>query len=151
MAELNIRIDWSELDLYGHVNNVMIFKYVQAARINYCEKIGMDTLNQKEKPGFIVAASNVLYKKKVLYPGQLKIESHVNWIKNTSFQIDHVIYNEHKEVLVEAYDVIVVYDYDKDGKSPVTPDLRKSIEQLEGRLFESSSKDQGQAQYPDIE
>ncbi len=151
MTELTIRIDWSELDLYGHVNNVMIFKYIQAARINYCEKIGMDILNDKEKPGFIVAASNVLYKKKILYPGQLRVESQVQWLKNTSFQLDHLIYNEHNETVVEAYDIIVVYDYEKNSKTAITDELRKTIEQVENRMFSSLSKDSAQAQYPDIE
>lgn len=148
MSELSIRIDWSELDLYGHVNNVMICKYVQGARIQYCGQIGMDTLNDRSKPGFIVAATNVLYKKKVLFPGQLRVESHVSWIKNTSFQIDHVIYNQHKEVLVEASDVIVAYDYDKDGKTPLTDQVVQAIEKLEGRKF---TRQTDKSQYPDIE
>jgi acyl-CoA thioester hydrolase len=151
MAEINIRIDWSELDLYGHVNNVMIFKYIQGARISYCEKIGLGTLNEPGKPGFIVAASNVLYKRKILYPGQLRVESHVQWIKNTSFQLDHVIYNEHNERLVEGYDIIVGYDYEKDSKTAITDDLRLSIEKLENKTPGSLSKDPDLAQYPDIE
>jgi len=34
-SKLPIRIDWSEMDLFGHVNNVMYFKYIQASRVNY--------------------------------------------------------------------------------------------------------------------
>lgn len=34
-TSLELRIDWSEMDLFGHVNNVAFFKYVQASRVNY--------------------------------------------------------------------------------------------------------------------
>jgi len=151
MAELIIRIDWSELDLYGHVNNVMICKYIQAARIQYCEKVGFGTLNEKGKPGFIVAASNVLYKKKVLYPGQLRVVSHVEWMKTTSFHLAHMIYNEQNDILVEAFDIIVVYDYEKDTKTAITKELMLAIEQLENKSDGSLSKNNTQGQYPDIE
>ncbi|MCE3258723.1 MAG: hypothetical protein K0S12_364, partial [Bacteroidetes bacterium] len=34
-TEIKIQLDWSEMDLFGHVNNVAYFKYIQAARVNY--------------------------------------------------------------------------------------------------------------------
>jgi acyl-CoA thioester hydrolase len=30
-----IRIDWSEIDLFGHINNLAIMKYVQTARVRF--------------------------------------------------------------------------------------------------------------------
>lgn len=33
--EIKLRIDWSDLDGYGHVNNVSIIKYLQSARVNF--------------------------------------------------------------------------------------------------------------------
>ena len=38
---LELRIDWSELDLLGHVNNVSIVKYCQAARIIFVTAVGL--------------------------------------------------------------------------------------------------------------
>ena len=31
-VKFEIRIDWSEIDLFGHINNLAIMNYVQAAR-----------------------------------------------------------------------------------------------------------------------
>ncbi len=39
--KLRLRIDWSEIDLFGHVNNVATLKYVQAARVNCLEALGL--------------------------------------------------------------------------------------------------------------
>lgn len=128
--ELNIRIDWSEMDLYGHVNNVMVFKYFQAARIQYCEHLGLSTLNEAGKTGFIVAASHCDYRKKIIYPGNLRVVSHVSNIGNSSFRLDHKIYNDKGELAAEGYDVIVVYDYEKDIKVPIGKGLRNKIDSL---------------------
>ena len=40
-SQLQLRIDWSELDLFGHVNNVMYFKYIQAARVHFWQAAGI--------------------------------------------------------------------------------------------------------------
>ncbi len=40
-VKFEIRIDWSEIDLFGHINNLAIMKYVQSARVNYLELIGL--------------------------------------------------------------------------------------------------------------
>lgn len=48
-VKLELRIDWSELDLFGHVNNVAFLKYVQASRINYWETIGVTKLFDEKK------------------------------------------------------------------------------------------------------
>ena len=32
---MKLRIDWSEVDSFGHVNNLAILRYAQTARIHY--------------------------------------------------------------------------------------------------------------------
>jgi acyl-CoA thioester hydrolase len=49
--KLELRIDWNEIDLFGHVNNLAIMKYVQAARVYYLEEIGLMQLQQEAKRG----------------------------------------------------------------------------------------------------
>ncbi len=48
-SKLNIRLDWSEMDMFGHINNVMFFKFMQASRVNYWEmsKFHEDYLTKK--------------------------------------------------------------------------------------------------------
>lgn len=45
---VQLRLDWSEMDLFGHINNVAYFKYLQAARVHFWEEMG---LLQNGKPG----------------------------------------------------------------------------------------------------
>lgn len=70
---LNIRIDWSELDIYEHVNNVAYFKYIQAARIHLWETIGLYKQFAELGFGFVVASTSYDFKKPLQYPGSIDI------------------------------------------------------------------------------
>lgn len=43
-SRLAMRLDWSEMDMFGHINNVMYAKFVQAARVNYWEMVGLNSM-----------------------------------------------------------------------------------------------------------
>ena len=124
MTKLNLRIDWSDLDLFGHVNNVAFFKYIQAARVNYCESIGLTSLNEQDKWSFIVASTTCKFKKSLEFPGNIEIKSEVEWIKNSSFQLNHIIYNHKGEIAAEASDVLLVYDYEFKIKVTISEEMR---------------------------
>lgn len=126
-TEIDIRIDWSEMDLFGHVNNVAYFKYVQAARVNYCESVGINTYNPNIKQSFAVAASNCEFKKPLYYPEEICIISIAEWIKNTSFKLVHSIYNSKNELVATANDIIVLFDYDINLKMTVSEQIRNKM------------------------
>jgi len=128
---LELRIDWSEIDLFGHVNNVAILKYVQAVRVNYLETIGLMQLQSETKIGPIIASTSCQFCKPLFYPGKLMIFSKVDSIKNTSFKIQHVIYNDKNEISAEAQDIIVFFDFIKNAKLTISNEIREKIEELE--------------------
>ena len=128
MQNFNIRIDWSDLDVFGHVNNVAFFKYIQAARVNFCESIGLTSLNEKHKLSFIVATTNCTFKKPLHFPGEIKVISQVEWIKNSSFQLNHIIYNPNGEIAAEGSDILVLFDYQKNEKSMITDELKSKMD-----------------------
>lgn len=134
-SKLTLRIDWSEIDLFGHVNNLAILKYVQAARVNYLEAIGLMQSQSEAKIGPILASTGCQFRKPLFYPGQVTVYSKVNYIKNTSFRFQHLIYNEQNEIAAEAYDIIVFYDFIKNVKATIPNELKSKFESLENRTF----------------
>lgn len=132
-TELNLRIDWSEMDLYGHVNNVSFFKYIQAARVNYWEKIGLNHMHSQQNIGPILASTGCQFKKPLFFPGQITIKSKVGFVKTTSFSIQHLILNHQNEVAAEAEDIIVIYDFNKNEKAGIPGFLLSNIKEVEKR------------------
>jgi acyl-CoA thioester hydrolase len=100
--KLELRIDWSDIDLFGHVNNLAILKYVQAARVLYLEAIGLMQSQSENKTGPILANINCQFRKPLFYPGKVTVYSKVDEIKNTSFRIHHAIYDDHNEIAAVA-------------------------------------------------
>ncbi|MBA3829164.1 MAG: acyl-CoA thioesterase [Taibaiella sp.] len=132
---LNLRIDWSEMDLFGHVNNVMYFKYIQASRVNYWELSGLAQWFKENNIGPILATTSCQFMKPLHYPGDIIVQAKVEFIKNTSFGLHHQIVNEQGEVAAEARDVIVYYDFNKNEKAMVPDAFRLSVSKLEGKAF----------------
>jgi acyl-CoA thioester hydrolase len=133
--ELKLRIDWSELDLFGHVNNVMFFKYIQASRVNYWESCNLLKHYTDEQIGPMLLSCNCQFKKPLFFPGNILVKTRMEFIKNTSFGLHHQILNETNELVAEANDVMVMYDYKKCGKVSFPASVRATVEKLENKVF----------------
>lgn len=129
--KLQLRIDWGDLDAFGHVNNLAIMKYVQAARVQYMDTIGLMQSQTEMKIGPILASISCQFRKPLFYPGEVTVYSKINWIKNTSFQIQHAVYNGANELAAEALDVIVLYDFRQNIKVTISDELREKIKKVE--------------------
>lgn len=136
-SKLNLRIDWGDIDLFGHVNNVAIMKYVQAARVSFLETIGLMQLQQEAKMGPILASVHCQFRTPLFYPGEVNIYSDVDLIKNTSFEIYHIICDGSGKVAAETKDIIVYFDFIKNKKVLIPIELRTKIERLERKYLVS--------------
>ena len=121
-AEMKIRIDWSEIDLLGHINNLAIMKYIQTARIDFLEKVGILPLSSKTGLGPVLASTSCQFKKQLFYPGMVQVCSRIDQIKNTSFQMRHIVLDQVGEQSAEAHDVIVIFNFNKNTKQAI-PDI----------------------------
>ncbi|MBC8047801.1 MAG: acyl-CoA thioesterase [Fimbriimonadaceae bacterium] len=128
---LKLRIDWSEMDLFGHINNVMYAKYIQASRVRYVEEIGIMKMLHEDKIGFMLASSSLQYKKPLHYPGEIIVQTRCEFVKNTSFGIHHQILNATNEIAAEAHDVLVMFDFNHNEKITIPDSVKKTISSLE--------------------
>ena len=135
MVKLDLRIDWSEMDMFGHVNNVSFFKYIQAARVNYWETIGLNKLNQQKNIAPILASVNMDFKKPLHFPGNISIHTKMLFIKNTSFSFQHQILDHEGNIAAEATDVMVLVDQNTNEKVIFPSEIREIVSSLEGKEF----------------
>ncbi len=134
-----VRIDWSEIDAFGHINNLAILKYVQAARVKYLEAIGLMQSQAEIKIGPILASTSCQFRKPLFYPGRVTVHSTVDAIKNTSFRMCHVVHNDKSEIVAEAQDILVLFDFHKQTKLTIPDDLRQRIGKLQNMISSSTS------------
>jgi acyl-CoA thioester hydrolase len=127
VTNISLRIDWSELDVFGHVNNVAFNKYAQAARLNYVDTIGLMELHKTQDIGFMVAETNCQFKKELLFPGNIHIQTKIDFVKNTSFALEHIMTNDSGDLIAVAKDVLVVFDFAKKEKCLIPEGIKTKI------------------------
>lgn len=125
---MQLRIDWSEVDCLGHVNNLAIMRYVQTARVDFLEKIGMMAAFKETRIGPVMASVSCQFKKQLFYPGNVTVCSRVDHIKTTSFQILNLILDDAGDVVAEAKDVVVICDFNKGVKHPIPEEFRAKLD-----------------------
>lgn len=129
--ELHLRIDWSEMDVFGHVNNLTFMKYQQAARVNLWEHIGMGDRINESGQGVMLASTGCQFLKPLLYPGRVQVRTKVSFIKNSSFGFDHIILNQEGEIAATGSDVMVYFDFHKAQKLDIPDRFRKALAEFE--------------------
>lgn len=122
---LQLRIDWSELDTYQHVNNVAFMKYLQSGRVNFWEASGLYKLHTETNRGPMLVSSHCDFRKPLFYPGKIWVKTKIAFIKNTSFGLDHLILNEHEEICAEGHDVAVCFDFNTHKTFRIPDDIRE--------------------------
>lgn len=127
---VELRIDWSELDVYKHVNNVMFMKYLQSGRVNFWEVSGFSEMHKETNRGPMLVSSHCDFRKSLYYPGKAIVKTKTAYIKNSSFGLDHIILDEDGDICAEGHDVAVCFDFDKAETFRIPDNLREVMQQF---------------------
>lgn len=119
---------WGDMDAFGHVNNVMYYRYIESARIRY-----MDELSIFQQDIYTVVASNQCkYIRPVFYPDQLKIGVRVEEVRNSAFRMSYLLWSETQQTVVAlAEAVIVCVNKDSMLKTEIPEIIRHKITEIE--------------------
>ena len=120
------RIDWSDLDLLGHVNNIAFSRFFQAARVEYCGHVGLEVYPGMTT-GPILAASRVQFLSQLFFPGNVRILTRCRKTGTTSITLEHVLYGDNGTPAAVAEDVVVRYDFKAKAKMPLGDEIREKI------------------------
>ncbi len=131
VISLEIPVAWGEQDLFGHVNNIVYFRYFESVRMHYLDRIGVLRSHQEFGKGVILASTTCDFKKPVTWPQRLTVRTGTAQVGNTSFTMDYLITDEHGEAVASGSSVLVMYDYNTGGKIRVPDEVRTAIERLQ--------------------
>jgi len=124
---LEIRIDWSDLDMYRHVNNISFMRYMQSGRVNFWEASGIYEMYENSNKGTMLVSTQCDFRKSLYYPGKAIVKTKLDFVKNSSFGLRHIILNEANEICAEGKDVVVCYDFEIDKTFRIPNDLRREL------------------------
>jgi acyl-CoA thioester hydrolase len=118
-----VHVRFSDVDVYGHVNNVKYFEYFQEARIQLMVAQGREL---GEGYHFVVAQTDVDYRRPILFrPEPYDCRTWVSRIGSTSVVFESVV-RDGEEVLARARVVGVCIDTASGRPAPV-PDAFRTL------------------------
>lgn len=129
-------VQWGDQDAFGHVNNVVYFRWFETARIEYFDRVGLRSMIESDRIGPILASIKCDFRRQLTHPDGLRIGARVERIGRSSIQMVHAIWSEAQAAVVaEGDSTIVCFDYAAQKPCAVPDAIRAAIEQTEGRAF----------------
>ena len=118
----NVAMRWSDMDAYGHVNNVQFLTYVEEARVEMFQtapRAGIDPLGA----GVLVAASEIKYLKPLFHRHTpVPIDVWVTRIGAASFNLAYEVHDHAAATYARATSVMVPYDFTHERPRRLTAD-----------------------------
>ncbi|MFJ7736901.1 acyl-CoA thioesterase [Lysinibacillus sp. NPDC097287] len=116
---IEVRVRFSETDMYGHMNNTVSFTYFEQARIDYFRHLGVlipSAIDENVKGIPIVADLQCDYVQQVFFDDVLRIYTKVANVGNSSMDIHYLAKNQKDETCFTGRGTIVQMD-PRTGKS----------------------------------
>lgn len=128
---LDIAVAWGDMDAFGHVNNIMYFRYFESTRIEYMNRVEA-SLTSPVAFHPILASTRCDYLSPVVFPDTVTGHARVSRMGNSSFTMEYELSSRAQGKVVARGEAVVVNIDPKSGKSqPIPFALRDNIEALE--------------------
>jgi acyl-CoA thioester hydrolase len=125
-----LRVAWGDMDAFGHVNNVVYFRYFEIVRLRYFERIGFDLSRRHISP--ILGSISCRFRLPLKYPDTIVCGARVSEIGADRFTVDYAIFSrEHQRLAAEGQSIVVAYDYAAAHKAALPAVLVRAIQDLE--------------------
>jgi acyl-CoA thioester hydrolase len=87
-----VHVRFSDVDVYGHVNNVTYFEYFMEARIRHTARLWRDLPEGTPAPAFVVAQADVDYRAPMIFRAEpYDCHSAIAEVGTSSFRVDSEI------------------------------------------------------------
>lgn len=81
--EMVIPIRWGDMDVMGHVNNAMYFRYMETARLEWFRTLGLRLSPEGE--GIVIVNAFCNFIRQLEYPGDVLARTYVSDLGRSSF------------------------------------------------------------------
>ncbi len=111
LNEISFRIRYAETDQMRVVYHGNYAQYLEMGRVEWLRNLGYSYKSMEESGVMLpVISLQVQFKKPAVYDDLITVETRLKKIPSVKIEFDFTIYNESKEVLVEATTVLVFMD-----------------------------------------
>ncbi|MGY1745072.1 acyl-CoA thioesterase [Blastococcus sp. SYSU D00695] len=108
---VQVPMRWSDMDAYGHVNNVVFLQYFEMARVDlFFERASLEE-HTGMRQGTVVASHEIRYRRPVVYSARpLDVQLWVSDVRAAAFTCHYEIYDG-DTLAVTGSTLLVPYDF----------------------------------------
>jgi acyl-CoA thioester hydrolase len=130
---IELPVQWGEMDAYGHVNNAVLFRYFESARMAYFQRCGFTGSYERDQIGAILHSTSCRFRRPLFCPDTALVGTRVSDIGDDRVTMEYrVVSRSRNETAAEGSAIIVSYDYRQGRKAPLPPAVRDAIMKIEG-------------------
>lgn len=116
--EISFRVRYGETDQMGVVYYGNYAQYLEMGRVEWLRALGISYKWMEENGVMLpVISLKIDYKNSARYDDLITVRTQLKKTPSVRIEFDYIIYNESREILVEANTVLVFMD--KDKKRPI--------------------------------
>jgi acyl-CoA thioester hydrolase len=129
---IDLPVVWGEMDAYGHVNNIIYFRYFETARMAYFERVDYPDFLERNPLGPILASTSCRFRAPLAFPDRVSVGARVARVDEDRFVMFYAVYSHRlQKIAAEGEGTIVCFDYRENRKAPLPAELRNRISKLE--------------------
>jgi acyl-CoA thioester hydrolase len=131
---IEIPVQWGEMDAYGHVNNTVVFRFFESARIAFLEECNFIRAYDELKIGAILHSTSCRFRQPLYYPDTVRIGARVTQIQTDRFDMEYVVFSTSQQtVAAEGTATVVSFDYNERTKTSLPEMVVAGLAELRER------------------
>lgn len=129
---VEVPVAWGEMDAFGHVNNIVYFRYFETARIAYFEKLDVREFLERDPVGPILAETACRFRAALSYPDRVSVGARVTGLSEDRFVMRYAVFSHRLgRIAAEGEGTLVCFDYRQGRKASVPEKLKTRIAELQ--------------------
>ncbi len=125
-----IEVRFRDIDMLGHVNNSVMFTYIETARVPFLAAVRGRDISLSDI-SYIVAHINCDFRKPVFYGQTVEVGTRITQVNRSSMKLEHRVEAD-GELAGEGYCILVHFDYAANKSTPISAEMVAKIEAFEG-------------------
>ena len=132
-ARVDIPVQWGEQDGFGHINNAVFIRWLEASRIRLINLLDVELKTQGVGP--ILASVSCNFRLQVKFPDTITSAARVTKMGRSSLQVEHAVWSQAQgAVVAEGDSTVVLFNYEHQESSRIPDDLRQKIAAMHPEL-----------------
>ena len=128
---VEIPVQWGDMDAYGHVNNTVIFRFFESARIAFLERCRFIAAYDELKIGGILHSTGCRFRQPLYYPDTVLVGARATEILADRFVMEYKVFSTAQNTIAAEGTGTVVFDYTARSKTKLPAMVIEGLARLD--------------------